>query len=454
MNILMLADSYKYSHSKQYPKDMVKMFDYLESRGGQYDKTVFFGLQYYIKKYLTKKITKEDVEEAFEFARLHGIPFDYEGWNYIVNKLNGKLPIKIKAVPEGSIIPNKNVLMTIESTDKNVPWVAGWIETLLLKIWYPITIATRSYYIRQMLSKYGTEEWVNFAFHNFGDRGSSSVEAAALGGLAHLTSFFGTDNFNSLKYAKKYYNDNCVGYSVFATEHSSTTSNAEGNSEKEYEFVLRMLKDNPKLPIMSFVADSYNVYEFTDFCTNPNKEIRQILNNREQKLVIRPDSGNPIEVLDKMFEILEKNNVFDIEIDGKKASSKYGILWGDGINNKSIEEILKYFTDKGYAAENFVFGSGGWLMQDLNRDTNKFAVKCSSITLKDDRQVDVFKDPITDKGKKSKKGEITLYYNDEKGYFTDRIGLNEQEMLEVVYENGEIKKEYSFEEIRKRVMNS
>lgn len=457
-NIVMMADSYKYSHSKQYP-DMVSMYDYMEARGGEYPKTVFVGLQYYLKKYLSKPITQEDVNEAYDFAKLHGVPFDKEGWDYIVNDLDGKIPVIIRAVPEGLVVPVRNVLMTIESTDKNVPWVAGWLETLLMKVWYPTTIATKSYYAKKMLEKYGSSDWAKFAYHNFGDRGSSSVESAAIGGFAHLTQFMGTDNFNSLKLCKDYYNAEIAGFSVWASEHSTTTSNAQGDKTKEIEWVFKMVEENPAKNIMSFVADSYDVFNFTNEVTKPESKIRRLVESRpNQKFVIRPDSGNPMEVLPKMFKIMEDNGVFDITIKGpdgveRKASSKFGILWGDGITPVQIESILTAVTENGYAAENMVFGSGGDLMQNINRDTCKFAIKCSSITKQDGTEINVFKNPITDPGKMSKKGKVTTYYNsltDE--YFVDIIGKkfddNVMDILETVYKNGEIVKEYSLDEIR------
>ena len=455
--ITALADSYKFSHSSQYP-EMKSMFDYMESRGGKYPETVFVGLQYYIKKYLSNPITQSDVNKAARMAKAHGVPFDKKGWDYIVQDLNGVLPVKIRAVREGSVIPVKNVLMTIESTDTEVPWIAGWLETLLMKVWYPTTIATKSYFVRKMLEKYGAPEWAQFAFHNFGDRGSSSVESAAIGGMAHLTQFMGTDNFNSLFMIEDFYNqseESPAGYSVFATEHSTTTANADGSVKKEITFVERMLIENPDAPIMSFVADSYDVYNFTDKVTQPNSWIRETIENRpNQKFVIRPDSGEPLAVIGKMLDIMKENDiVFTRNEDGKIVFRDFGILWGDGITPDVIEEIIKMVMRKGFAAENMVFGSGGDIMQNINRDTQRFAIKCSSITRPNGTEQDVFKDPITDPGKTSKKGRITTYYNQEsKTYFVDRVGKDFKssvDVLETVFENGELYIDLSIDDIRK-----
>jgi nicotinamide phosphoribosyltransferase len=272
----------------------------------------------------------------------------------------------------------------------------------------------------------------------------------------------GTDNFNSLFMAEDFYNQptkNPAAYSVFATEHSTTTANAEGSMKKEIVFIERMIMENPDAPILSFVADSYDIYNFTEKVTDKDSWIREKIESRpNQKFVIRPDSGEPLEVIRKMLEIMSKNEVFDIEIPGqdgimRKASSNYGILWGDGITPDVIEEILVMVTELGYAAENMVFGSGGDLMQNVNRDTQKFAIKCSSITKPNGKEVPVFKDPITDSGKKSKKGKVTTYFNPStKEYFVDITGKvfnnNSYDILETVYENGFIIKEYTFEEVR------
>lgn len=472
-SILKLADSYKYSHASQYPKNTVGMYTYLESRGGLYPSVVFEGLFYYLQKYLSVPITMEDVLEVHDMAKAHGVPFDYRGWKHIVEKHGGFLPITIKAVREGSVVPTQHVLLTVTSNDPLVPWVAGFVETLLLKLWYPITVATKSYHTKKMLEKYGSPEWALFAYHNFGDRGSTSVEAAELGGFAHLTQFMGTDNFNSLFFCKKYYGADIAGFSVFASEHSTTTS---WSKDKEEEFVYQQLVANPDAPIMSFVADSYDVFGFTNFCTHPESRIRRLVESRpNQKLVLRPDSGDPFDVLREMLEIMYNNGVFDSNIDGKFLSSNFGILWGDGITPITIEHILKVFTKKYigeyglpvesrypkrlYAAENFVFGSGGDLMQNVTRDTQKFAIKCSSIDLdimgSDMVERDVFKDPITDPGKKSKRGKVTTFWNPKtkeykQGLISDKVPEGFEEALIPVFENGKILYCPTLEEIRAR----
>jgi len=463
-NRVMYADSYKYSHAFQYPT-MSSMFDYMSSRGGVYPATIFVGGQIISKKF-TAPIEQWEVDEAFADAQAHGVSFDVEGWDYIVQTLKGKIPVRIKSVEEGKLIPVNMVLMTFESTDPKVAWIAGWMETVYMKVWYPTTVATKSYFVREMLEEFGSPEWAQFAFHNFGDRSSSSVESAAIGGFAHSSIFMGTDNFNSLRFCRNMYGmKNIASYSVFATEHSTTTANADGSTKKEIVFIERMLIENPDAPIMSFVADSYDVFNFTDKVTAPSSWIRETIESRpNQKFIIRPDSGKAKKVIKQMIEIMDSNGVFDIEIMGqdgimRKASSNYGILWGDGITPKTIKKILKMVIKMGYAAENMVFGSGGDIMQNLNRDSQRFAIKCSSITRPDGTEQDVFKNPITDPSKASKKGRITTVYDViSKQYRVDRIensdgngvfGGNEIDALVTVFENGAMVREFTMDEIRK-----
>jgi nicotinamide phosphoribosyltransferase len=229
-NLLLDTDSYKASHFLQYPPGTEYMFSYIESRGGQYEKTVFFGLQYLLKEYLSKPITQDNVDEAEGFFKLHGLPFPKEQWEYIVNTHSGYLPIRIKAVPEGSIIPTKNILVSVESLDPKVFWVVGWLETLLLRIWYSVTVSTRSYHARQLIYKYlvktsdNPKDEIWFKLHDFGSRGVSSRETAGIGGMSHLVNFKGSDTVQGILFANRYYNHEMAAFSIPASEHSVSSS--------------------------------------------------------------------------------------------------------------------------------------------------------------------------------------------------------------------------------------
>ena len=313
-SLINLSDSYKYSQPWQYPLNMVGMFDYAEARSNKvYPATLFHGLQGIINKYLMKPITEMEIYNAQKEAEQHGIPFNISGWLHILNVHNGFIPVKIKAVDEGTLVPTKNVLFTIKSTDEKVPWVVGFLETLLMKSWYPSNIATRSYYVKQMIQKYWDQTveksehfGINFAFHNFGDRGSSSVESAAIGGTAHLTQFLGTDNFNSLSYARKYYSSTEPGFSIPATEHSSTTA---WGKDSELDMIMAHLEFNKgKADTIAAVCDSYDYLKTVDAITS-GKFKSKIESDDYPKFIIRPDSGDPLDMIDDTLDIMEANSV-------------------------------------------------------------------------------------------------------------------------------------------------
>lgn len=460
-NTVMMSDSYKYSHYLQYPKGTVNMYDYAEARSiKEYDKTLFFGLQMIWKKYFTKRITIKEVDEAAMFASAHGIPFNIKGWKKIVRKYKGRLPVTIKAVPEGTVVPNKMVLFTVELTnnDADIFWLPSWLETFLMKVWYTCTVATRSYCVKEMLlnnAKMTSDEpFVDFNFHNFSDRGSSSVESAALGAVAHLTCFKGTDNFNSLKYANAYYNEPIenIGFSIPASEHSSTTS---WTKDCEFDMIMNHLENNIGNPLVASVMDSYDIFKCTDVITSGEFK-RKIESDEYPIFVQRPDSGYGPDIIAEMINIMEKNGVdYTENHKGYKIWNKYRIILGDGVTMEIMNDILTILRLRGYDASNISFGSGGWLQQNFTRDTLGFAIKCSNITLEDGTEVEVYKDPITDQGKKSKKGKVTTFFNrstDE--FFVDLIeksSIGCPEVLETVVENGILIKEVTLSEIRARV---
>lgn len=407
--LINLTDSYKFSHFNQYPKGTEIIHSYLAPRGGEYENVVMHGLPYVLKKYLNgfARATFDKIDEAEKLANTHGVPFNRKGWEYIAYELHGKLPIEIKALPEGTIVGNKEPLLTIENTDPNCAWLVGYLETLLLKIWYPITIASKSLAVKEMLFKHWEKTADNlggiyFAYHNFGDRGSSSVESAAIGGVAHLTQFKGTDNFNCLEHSNKYYDGKYQGFSIPASEHSTITS---WGRENEFDMIENYLETYKNSPIIACVLDSYDIYKAVDFVSSG--KMKEKIESKDYPIfVIRPDSGNPIEVIDKIIQILEANKISrSFNSKGYKVFDKYRIIWGDGISLKTIDEILSSTEKYNISAQNFAFGSGGDLMQNVSRDTLKFVMKCSAIKVNGEWK-DVYKDPITDQGKKSIRGRV------------------------------------------------
>ncbi len=233
-NIILMSDSYKYSMPGQYQPGTEYVYSYIEARGGTrgWKSTLFAGIQPFLKEYLSKPITQEDIYEAEAIVTAHGEPFYREGWQYILEKHGGFLPLRIKAAPEGLVIPNKSVLVTVENTDPKCWWLTTFMETAILRaVWYMSTVATNSYeskkIILEFLERTGDPSLIDFKLHDFGARGVSSEESAQLGGMAHLINFMGTDTITSLVGARKYYGADIAGFSIPASEHSVACSHGK-----------------------------------------------------------------------------------------------------------------------------------------------------------------------------------------------------------------------------------
>jgi len=445
-NIILNSDSYKYSQFNQYPPKTTVVYSYIESRGGVYDATVFFGLQAFIKEYLTGPVVTMDmIDEAEAIITAHGEPFNREGWEYIVREHGGNLPVIIKAVPEGTVVGTRNVLATIENTDPACYWLTSFLETALLRaIWYPTTVATNSYENKKLIIEYlertGDPTTIDFKLHDFGARGVSSLESAGIGGAAHLVNFMGTDTVEALLFARRYYGADMAGFSVPAMEHSTVTSWGRENEVASYR---NMVKQNGKPGgIVSAVSDSYDIFKA---CELWGTELKQDILDSGATLVVRPDSGDPAVIVKQCLQILEKYFGSTKNSKGFKVLNNVRVLQGDGINHASIRSILYSITLAGYSADNVVFGQGGALLQIVNRDDQKFAMKCSA-ALVDGKWVDVFKDPITDKGKQSKKGRVTLFKTEDG--FVSGVENGEPEALEVVFANGVLIRDMTFDEVR------
>ena len=453
-NLILATDSYKTSHYRQYPKGTKTVFSYVESRGGLYDETVMFGLQYYIKEYLTKPVTQQDVDKAEKFLAAHGVPFNKKGWQYIVDKHQGKLPLMIRALEEGKVIKTKNILLSVENTDPECFWLTSYLETLLLKVWYPITVATASYkakkVIKKFLEKTGDVNGLPFKLHDFGYRGVSSEESAAIGGAAHLVNFMGTDTMAAPLFLSEYYNaEGMTGFSIPASEHSTITSWGRENEKEAYRNMLNAYKESP---ILACVSDSYNLWEAIKMWKELEGEMAE-----GQIVVVRPDSGPVVETAVKTVVALAEQFGSVVNDKGFKVLNKVRVIYGDGISDVSvIESILENLTAEGFSADNIAFGMGGGLLQKCDRDTLKFAMKCSAIIVEEDgkeRVVEVYKDPITDPGKTSKKGLLDLIK--ENGEYKTVERTNESLMkteLKIMFKDGKASNEISIEKIRENAV--
>lgn len=450
-NILLDTDSYKLSHWVQYPPNTTSMYSYLESRGGKYGNTVMFGLQPILKR-LEQGFTLADVEEARSFAKAHGEPFNYDGWVACFEAHGGKFPVRIRAVAEGAVVPVSNVLMSVESTDPRFFWVVSYLETILMRMWYPITVATQSWTIKQIIRGFldrtadDPEAEIGFKLHDFGSRGVSSYESACIGGAAHLTQFMGSDTMAGIRFANHYYKHDMAGFSIPAAEHSTITM---WGREREVDAYRNMINQYGKTgPLYAVVSDSYDLYNAIENLWGG--VLKQEVLGAGGLLVVRPDSGDPTTVVLKSLQLLDKKFGSSYNKKGFKVLNGVRIIQGDGINEDSIRSILEAAVAAGYSASNVAFGMGGALLQQVNRDTQKFAFKCSSANV-DGKEVEVFKDPVTDHGKRSKKGRLDLVMRLEKGKQTLTTVQGEAfgSLLKPVFENGKILREFTLEEVRR-----
>ena len=451
-NIILNTDSYKASHYLQYPPKSEYVSSYIEARGGEYKKTLFFGLQAFIKEYLLRAITQEDIDEAKEIIEAHGLPFNKEGWEYILKEHKGFLPIEISAVKEGILVPIKSPLVQVVNTDAKVPWLTSYLETALLRaVWYPTTVATLSHSVKTIIGEYleqtsdNVQEQLPFKLHDFGARGVSSEESAMLGGMAHLVNFQGTDTLSAIIGARRYYNADMAGFSIPASEHSTMTSWQRDGEVDAYKNMIEKFGGNGK--IFAVVSDSYDIYNAVSDIWG--KELKDRVKSSGATLVIRPDSGDPKEIVLEVMKRVYKS------FGGYKNSKGYivlddcvRIIQGDGVNKKSIKEILQALKEAGFSADNIAFGMGGGLLQSVGRDDLKFAMKASAIRV-DGEWRDVYKDPITDSGKRSKRGRLALT-NDFETLRVEDLGDREN-LLQTVFKNGKLLKDYSFDEIRKNI---
>ena len=456
-SLLTDVDSYKASHFLQYPPGAKYVSSYIEARGGAFKEQVFFGLQAYIKKYLNRKITIEEIDYAEELWTAHGLPFNREGWEHILKKHGGYLPLKIQAVKEGAVVPIKNAVVQVVNTDPEVPWLTSFIETALLRaIWYPTTVATLSWSVKQIIRKYlketceNPEEELPFKLHDFGARGAASYESAALGGLAHLINFQGTDTVGAILAARKYYDAVMAGFSIPAAEHSTMTSWGRERESQAYENMVDQFGGEGK--VFAVVSDSYDL--FGAIAKIWGDDLKEKVKTNGGTLVVRPDSGDPVVV---SVDVVEKlGDIFGYETNAlgfKVLPSYIRVIQGDGVHKGSIEAILKSMKTKGWSAENMTFGMGGALLQrDVHRDTMNWAMKANAIKIAGQTDwVDVFKDPITDPGKVSKKGQQALVRNAD-GTFTtmrqDALDAGQVDLLETVWENGKMRRNQTLDEIR------
>lgn len=473
-NLLLQTDVYKFGHKDQYPPGTNRVYSYLESRGSKedgLDYTVFFGLQYYLKKYLSNPVTHANVGEYEDVAGHILGPNNINSSQFHDLADLGYIPLKIKAVPEGTVCPLKNVLMTITNTHDDFAWLVNYVETLLMKLWLPITVASNSYRFRRMFNGFadrtvGNREHVPFQMHDFGYRGSGSEESAAIAGAAHLLSFLGTDTTAAVCFLRDYYDaatcDRPTGLSVPASEHSVMC--AWNDKNEDVQAIENMLDTYPT-GIVSIVSDTYDLWNtITNYYCGKFKD--RIL-NRDGKVVIRPDSGDPPNILcgnpgadseEERFgviRLLDRGFGSSLNSSGfRELDPHIGTIYGDAIFYERAQGILSRMAGMGYASNQIVFGSGGLLLNNWSRDTLAMAIKATYCEVNGEPRP-IEKTPITDMGKKSKKGLMQLQrYQTELGVSYRTLDcLSEEDeqhgVLEDVFVDGHIVRTQTLDDIRK-----
>lgn len=452
-NIILNGDSYKASHYLQYPPNTKQVWSYIESRGGLYDEAVFVGFQMFAKEYLSVPVTPEMVEEAAAIYAEHGVPFNRKGWEYIVAVHKGRLPILIKAAPEGTVIPVKNILLSIVNTDDECFWLTSFLETALLRaIWYATTVATKSRESLKVIKRFldetsdYTDVLLPSRLHDFGARGTSSAESAEIGGLAHLVNSSGTDTLGAILAARRYYGATMPGYSIPAAEHSTITSWGKDKEVDAYRNMLRQFARPGSF--VAIVSDSYDLFNAVDNIWGA--ELKDHVINSGATVIVRPDSGDvytiPVETVVRLGERFG----YTLNSKGYRViNHNVRVIQGDGITGPEvIEKILENLRAAGYAADNIAFGMGGGLLQHVNRDDMKFAMKCAAIRIGDEWR-EVFKDPKTDPGKASKRGRQVLIHDN--GWETAPMNGNLwKDVLVDTWKNGELLVDNTFDQLRDR----
>lgn len=494
LNAMLLTDGYKLGHHCMYPKGMTQLYSNFTPRGNKYfpkatEGVVVFGIQYFLKKYLVNNFKNyffnlsEDVVRKTYTDLLNSFLGEsmakHVGIDHIIalHKL-GYLPIKIKALPEGTYCPIGCPVLTITNTHPNFAWLTNYLESLMSNVlWLPMTSATTADVFKRELVRhaiktgfYNPDDTSNLDFlcHDFSMRGMSSVEASITSGMAHLTSFSGSETVPAIKSMEYYYNTDpkkiMIAGTVPASEHSvecSTATSETGIPDDEIYFK-KMLDEFPD-GIVSIVADGYDYWYFLTKIVPKYKD--QIM-SRNGRVVIRPDSGDPVKIIcgdsesDNMYVNMGSYEFLWNTFGGtfnekgyKVLDSHIGLLYGDSINMKRQEQIYQQLENKKFAATNLVLGLGSFGYQMVTRDQLAFAMKATYCVV-DGKPIEIFKDPKTVCGtpKKSHRGLIRVIKNSDGVYLPiDRCSVEEEENeneLKTVFENGKITKEFTLNEIR------
>lgn len=482
MNIATAIDGYKLDHRRQYPEGTQSVYSNLTPRGSRVKgqtEVVFFGLQYFLKKYLMEEFQTgffdKDVEEVCEkyARRVNG----YLGPNTIgtdhIRALHelGYIPLEFKALPEGTHVPLRVPMFTVVNTLPEFFWVTNYFETLLSNVlWMPSTSATTALQFRRVLEQYAErtgspKEFVDWQGHDFSFRGMAGPEAAMLSGAGHLLFFTGTDTIPAIDLIEDYYpTETFIAGSVAATEHSVMCAGGQADERETYNRLLDLYPEG----ILSVVSDTWDLWKVL---TETVPSLKDKILARNGKLVIRPDSGDPVKIIcgdkDAPYMSPAYKGVIQLLWDTfggthtsrgyKLLNSHIGCIYGDSINIERLNAILEGLEENGFASANMVFGMGSFTYQYVTRDTYNMAMKATHCTINGE-EIDMFKKPLTDNGMKdSAKGYLAVL-RDSNGdlYLKNQATKEELEKseLKTVWKDGDFDLFYHFDEVRERARNN
>lgn len=487
LSAMLLCDFYKISHREQYPAKTEVIYSTWTPRISRHEgvnEIVAFGFQGFIKKYLMEFFDANffrrpvgDVVEEYKRVITYtlGITRPYTEHIFDLHAL-GYLPLSIRAVPEGSLVPLRCPLLTIQNTDPHFFWLTNFIETIASsEMWQPSTSATIAHEYKKIFTRMakltvGDETFVPFQGHDFAMRGLSSLESGMLSGAGHLINFCGTDTIPAIHYLEHYYEANVekelVGTSIPATEHSVMCANGAETNQEEIAAYTRLITEVYPKGFVSIVSDTRDFWNVLETVIAPMKDV---IMKREGKVVIRPDSGDPVKIIAGDKEAtgeMERKGLVEVlwDIFGGTVSPKgykvlhpnIGCIYGEAINLQRANEILTQLAEKGFASTNVVFGIGSYTYQFNTRDTYGFAYKSTHCII-DGKEKQLFKAPKTDDGTKNSQKGVVLVQRNDKGMlqYTDGHYLKDQEgvdnCLREVYRNGKLLVDDSLATIRGRL---
>ena len=489
-NPLTLKDGYKTDHRSQYPQHTQEVYSNFTPRSTRYaaksergdDKIVLFGLQYFIKECLIKQWNAEFFQRSSDEVldvykrRINTYLGPIVEFTHIKDLHDlGHLPIEIKALPEGSSVNAGVPLLTIRNTDPRFFWLTNYLETVMsCMLWKPCTSATIARKYRATLDYWcektgGSPDFVPFQGHDFSFRGMSGLQDAQMSGAGHLLSFVGTDTIPAIDFLEEYYKADCeqelIGCSVPATEHSVMCMGGKGDEIGTFK---RLINDIYPKGIISIVSDTW---DFWKVMTEYLPVLKGDIMARDGKVVIRPDSGDPVDIICGRLNAEARNaeewgKDLGPEMKGaievlwdtfggttndkgfKELDPHIGLIYGDSITLDRADQICQRLHDKGFASTNIVLGIGSYTYEYVTRDTYGFAMKATAGVVNGDVR-EIFKDPKTDDGsKKSAKGYLSVTEVDGEFVLSDQSDPEQEDLMKTVFKDGYLLIDYSLSEIR------